>query len=147
MHPLSNTGHLKFQEKVLLALATNAVEVFKIPSPHTMKQEGTTPEASRLYSVDMPGHRTDIRTVAVSSDDQILSSASNGMSFHIILAICTDASLQTSGQLKIWNLRTTVCIRTLDCGYAICSSFLPGDKHVRHFVRKQPILSTELIYR
>lgn len=72
-------GKLKFQGKLLLALATNAVEVCKIPSPQITKKEGATPEASRLYSVDMPGHRTDIRTVALSSDDQVLASASNGM--------------------------------------------------------------------
>lgn len=63
----------------MLALATNAIEVFKIPSPQAVKKEKSTPEASRLYSVDMPGHRTDIRAVAVSSDDQILASASNGI--------------------------------------------------------------------
>lgn len=34
------------------------------------------------------------------------------------------------GSLKIWNMKTTVCIRTIDCGYAICSTFLPGDRHV-----------------
>lgn len=32
--------------------------------------------------------------------------------------------------MKIWNVKTTKCVRTLECGYAICSSFLPGDRHV-----------------
>jgi len=27
-------------------------------------------------------------------------------------------------------MKTTACIRTMDCGYAICSTFLPGDRHV-----------------
>ena len=27
-------------------------------------------------------------------------------------------------------MKTTACIRTIDCGYAICSTFLPGDRHV-----------------
>ena len=35
-----------------------------------------------------------------------------------------------AGQLKLWNLKTGVCIRTMECGYAICSVFLPGDRHV-----------------
>ena len=35
------------------------------------------------------------------------------------------------GQLKIWNMKSLACIRTMECGYAICSSFLPGDRHVR----------------
>jgi U3 small nucleolar RNA-associated protein 12 len=28
-------------------------------------------------------------------------------------------------------MKTTACIRTMDCGYAICSTFMPGDRHVR----------------
>src|ERR1700677_1526334 len=36
------------------------------------------------------------------------------------------------GSLKIWNVKTIACIRTLDCGYAICSTFLPGDRQVRY---------------
>ena len=38
--------------------------------------------------------------------------------------------LSLAGQLKLWNLKTGICIRTMDCGYAICSVFLPGDRHV-----------------
>ncbi|RUS13401.1 hypothetical protein BC938DRAFT_477887, partial [Jimgerdemannia flammicorona] len=32
--------------------------------------------------------------------------------------------------LKIWNIQTTSCIRSIECGYALCSSFLPGNRHV-----------------
>ena len=53
-----------------------------------------------------------MRALSLSSDDLLLASASNG-------------------SLKIWNMKTTACIRTMDCGYAICSTFLPGDRHVR----------------
>lgn len=84
MRPSLNRGKLKFQEQLLLALTTNAIEVCKIPSPLSTKKAGATPEASRVYSVDFPGHRTDIRTVAISSDDQILASASNGASSPLI---------------------------------------------------------------
>ena len=27
-------------------------------------------------------------------------------------------------------MKTTSCIRTMDCGYAICCTFLPGDRHL-----------------
>ena len=50
----------------------------------------------------------------MSSDDQVIASAANGT-------------------LKIWNARTTACLRTLECGYAICSTFLPGDRQVSQF--------------
>jgi WD40 repeat protein len=80
-----------------------------VPPPTKSKEE--PPVANRLYSVDLPGHRTDVRSLCLSSDDQILASASNG-------------------SLKVWNMKTTSCIRTMDCGYGVCSTFLPGDKHV-----------------
>lgn len=95
--------------KIFMALASNALEVQSIPPP--IKSKESQPEAVRVFTVDLPGHRTDVRTLSLSSDDQLLASASNG-------------------SLKIWNMKTTACIRTIDCGYAICSTFLPGDRHV-----------------
>ncbi|KAG5636854.1 hypothetical protein H0H81_006606 [Sphagnurus paluster] len=94
--------------QIMTALASNAIEIYNIPRPSKTKD---TPEASRIFSVDIPGHRTDVRTLSLSSDDEILASASNGA-------------------LKIWNMKTNACIRTIDCGYAISSTFLPGDRHV-----------------
>ena len=37
---------------------------------------------------------------------------------------------QRLGSLKLWNMKTAACIRTMDCSYAICSTFLPGDRYV-----------------
>jgi U3 small nucleolar RNA-associated protein 12 len=36
----------------------------------------------------------------------------------------------SNGSLKIWNVKTQNPLRTLECGYALCSAFLPGDKIV-----------------
>ncbi|KAG8728474.1 hypothetical protein FRC12_021726, partial [Ceratobasidium sp. 428] len=93
---------------IMLALASNALEVYSIPPPTKSKEQ---PEATRTFSLDLQGHRTDIRAVALSADDQLIASASNGL-------------------LKIWNVQSTSCIRTFDCGYAICCTFLPGDRQV-----------------
>ncbi|KAJ3511496.1 hypothetical protein NLJ89_g4068 [Agrocybe chaxingu] len=95
--------------QLFVALSSNALEVYNVPSPAKSKEE--LPEATRSFSVDLPGHRTDVRALSLSSDDQILASASNG-------------------SLKIWNMKTTQCIRTMECGYAICSTFLLGDRHI-----------------
>ncbi|KAK7049601.1 beta transducin [Paramarasmius palmivorus] len=95
--------------QLFTALSSNALEVYSVPLP--TKSKDTLPEPSRVYSVDLPGHRADVRTLSLSSDDQLLASASNG-------------------SLKIWNMKTTACIRTMECGSAICSTFLPGDRHV-----------------
>ncbi|KAF8640072.1 hypothetical protein AX17_001313 [Amanita inopinata Kibby_2008] len=105
----ASEGGSKSSCQILLGLSNNAIEVYKIPQPIKSKDE--PPEASRIYSVDLPGHRTDVRALCLSSDDQLLASVSNG-------------------QLKIWNMKSTACIRTMECGYAICSTFLPGDRHI-----------------
>jgi len=65
----------------MLALSTNAVEVYHIPEPIKTKEEPQ--EATKIYTVDLPGHRTEVRSLAVSSDDAILASASNGMSIRL----------------------------------------------------------------
>jgi U3 small nucleolar RNA-associated protein 12 len=96
--------------QILLALSNNSVEIMSIPRPTTSAKWASL-EAENLYKVAMPGHRTDVRTVSLSFDDQLLASGSNG-------------------SLKVWNLKTQKCIRTMECGYALCSTWLPGNKHV-----------------
>ncbi|KAL0949715.1 hypothetical protein HGRIS_009754 [Hohenbuehelia grisea] len=108
---------------LFLALASNVLEVYNIPPPSKTKDEPS--EATRAYSLDLPGHRTDVRSLCLSSDDRILASASNG-------------------SLKLWNMKTTACIRTMDCGYAICSTFLPGDRHIAVGTKSGEILIYDL---
>lgn len=114
--------------QLCFALSNNAIEVYNIPT-YTKSKENT-PEATRLYSLDLPGHRTDVRTLALSSDDNLLASASNGMTFNSTGSTCLSLVNSLSGSLKIWNTRTTSCIRTLECGHSVCSTFLPGDQYV-----------------
>ncbi|KAG5716554.1 hypothetical protein E4T56_gene16312 [Termitomyces sp. T112] len=108
--------------QIMTALASNAIEVYSIPQPTKSKD---IPDAVRSFSVDLAGHRTDVRTLSLSSDDEILASASNG-------------------SLKIWNMKTNACIRTIDCGYAISSTFLPGDRHVAVGTKSGEILIYDL---
>ncbi|KAJ9610028.1 beta transducin [Cladophialophora chaetospira] len=97
--------------QLLVATSNNQLEVFEIAVSEKKKKSSEAPEYSRTINVDMPGHRTDIRCVALSSDDRMLATASQG-------------------SLKIWNTKTQTCLRTLDCGHALSISFLPGDKIV-----------------
>ncbi|KLJ05898.1 hypothetical protein EMPG_10680 [Blastomyces silverae] len=98
--------------RLLAATTNNQMEVYGvIPAEKRKSKDNEESEYNRALSIDMPGHRTDIRSLALSSDDRMLSSASNG-------------------SLKIWNVRTQTCLRTLECGYSLCSAFLPGDKIV-----------------
>ncbi len=99
--------------QLLIATTNNQLEMYNISRKEKRdksKQEDV-PDYTRALAVELPGHRADIRSLALSSDDRMLASASNG-------------------SLKIWNVRTRTCIRTFDCGYALCCAFLPGDKVV-----------------
>ena len=99
--------------QLLVATTNNQLELYEVTTKQKEKSSKSDepPDYTLPFSVDMPGHRTDVRSLALSSDDRMLASACNG-------------------SLKVWNVRTQSCIRTLDCGYALCASFLPGDKIV-----------------
>ncbi|KAG0341393.1 hypothetical protein BG004_006043 [Podila humilis] len=100
-------GHIQ----LVTSLNNNTVEVWTAPIPSAAKADEVADEPSRTHTLELAGHRSDIRTVALSSDDELLCSASNN-------------------SLKIWNVKTTSCIRTMECGYALCCAFLPGNRHV-----------------
>ncbi|KAL3461080.1 hypothetical protein BJX64DRAFT_171153 [Aspergillus heterothallicus] len=97
--------------QLLAATTNNQLEAYSVAMNNKKSKAEDELEYNRTLAVDMPGHRTDIRSVALSSDDRMLASASNG-------------------SLKIWNIKTQNPLRTLECGYALCSAFLPGDKIV-----------------
>lgn len=99
--------------QLLAATTNNQLEIYNIMTKGRGKGSklDEPPEYTRSFSIELPGHRADVRSLALSSDDRMLASACNG-------------------SLKIWNVRTQSCIRTLDCGYALSLSFLPGDKIV-----------------
>ncbi|KOS18556.1 U3 small nucleolar RNA-associated protein 12 [Escovopsis weberi] len=99
---------------ILISTTNNQLEYFSVkPKERSDKKssKGDMPDYTRALSVELPGHRADIRALSLSSDDKMLASASNG-------------------SLKIWNIKTQACIRTFECGYALCCAFLPGDKVV-----------------
>ena len=97
--------------QLIAATANNQLEVYSVATANKKNKDEEDSDYNRSLAVDIPGHRTDIRSIALSSDDRMLASASNG-------------------SLKVWNVKTQSCLRTLDCGYSLCSSFLPGDKIV-----------------
>jgi len=107
----SSTKGNKKNLQLLTATTNNLLETYTVAQQKVDMATRETPDYSRSLAVDLPGHRSDIRTLTLSSDDRMLASAS-------------------SGQLKIWNMKTSSCIRTLECGQALCSAFLPGDRIV-----------------
>ncbi|GAA6013590.1 hypothetical protein JCM10207_004784 [Rhodosporidiobolus poonsookiae] len=103
------TAKSRGEVQILAALSNNSLEVYHLPPPASSKAPAVEP--TKLLTLDLPGHRSDVRCLAVSSDDQLIASAAQG-------------------SLKLWNVKTTKCVRTMECGYAICCTFLPGDRHI-----------------
>lgn len=105
--------------RVVVALATNAVEVHSLPKP-SKQSSGTPVTAERVSTLDMYGHPTGIRSVALSSDDTMACTISKSV-------------------VKIWNVDNRSCLRSLTAApsgsksssyYCLCSAFLPGNTHV-----------------
>ncbi|XP_064627988.1 WD repeat-containing protein 3-like [Lineus longissimus] len=91
--------------KIVVLLTCNTIEQFSVDLSEKK------PQCESLGSLTMPGHKTDVRTVAFSSDNT--------------------AFLSASGEaVKIWNRSSQHCIRTMACSYALSSLFAPGDRHV-----------------
>jgi U3 small nucleolar RNA-associated protein 12 len=65
---------------------------------------------ARTRAIELGGHRSDVRSLAMSSDGSLLLTASNG-------------------SVKLWNTTTCQSVRTMKGGYALCCAFVPGDLH------------------
>ncbi|KAJ3011618.1 hypothetical protein HKX48_006726 [Thoreauomyces humboldtii] len=91
--------------QILCALSNNTIEV------HAVEFDNKEEPARLVSGVDIPGHRSDIRTLALSSDDEMLVTASSDL-------------------VKVWNVYSRQCLKTLASGYALCCEFLPGNTHV-----------------
>ncbi|KAJ1749909.1 beta transducin [Coemansia sp. RSA 989] len=99
--------------RVLIGQNNNTIHVWTVPVPPEGKttKQANLPEPSLQSCVEMPGHRSEPRALALSSDNELVASAADG-------------------SLRIWNARTGACVRTLECGTALCVAFLPGDQTV-----------------
>ena len=84
----------------LLATSNNSLAVYK------SDEDYSTP-----YSLDLPGHQTDIRAACLSSTSEVLATGSDG-------------------SLKVWNINSGACIRTYECGYILCMTFILEDKFI-----------------
>jgi U3 small nucleolar RNA-associated protein 12 len=89
--------------KIAVLLSNNSIEFYSL-KPSIKPQ---------IYaSIHLEGHRSDVRTVAISSDNLSILSAS-------------------AESLKVWNRTSGKCITTIEEGveYALCSVFAPGDRY------------------
>ena len=91
---------------VTVSTANNLIEQFSLPELGS-KEAAKNSEPVQVRKLDLSGHRSDVRSVAFSSDNTAILSASHEA-------------------LKIWNRNTQTCIRTMPSGYGLCGCFVPG---------------------
>eukprot|EP00468_Gymnochlora_sp_CCMP2014_P001532 CAMPEP_0167740998 /NCGR_PEP_ID=MMETSP0110_2-20121227/610_1 /TAXON_ID=629695 /ORGANISM="Gymnochlora sp., Strain CCMP2014" /LENGTH=978 /DNA_ID=CAMNT_0007624997 /DNA_START=28 /DNA_END=2964 /DNA_ORIENTATION=- len=98
---------------VLVTTLNNQLQVYTLDvakSSVSTSQVSRGDHASRTRALHQQGHRGGIRSISLSSDDEMILTTS-------------------SSQAKVWNRRSGQCIRTLDTGYGLCGMFLPGNRH------------------
>ena len=91
--------------RVLCALHNNAIEVWEVGAVRDAV------DASLSVNLYGPGHRSDVRAVAISSDASVVATCAGG-------------------EAKVWNVGSGQCFRTVPSGYGVCCGFVGGDKHV-----------------
>ncbi|KAL0375010.1 UNVERIFIED_CONTAM: putative WD repeat-containing protein C3D6.12 [Sesamum radiatum] len=95
--PITPKGSLA---TLALSLNNNLLEIYSIEST----------SATKTSAIELQGHRSDVRSVTLSSDNTLLMSTSHST-------------------IKIWNPSTGSCLRTIDSGYGLCGLFVPGNKY------------------
>ncbi|KAF7818660.1 WD repeat-containing protein 3 [Senna tora] len=83
-----------------LSLNNNLLEFYSIENAASTK----------TLAIELQGHRSDVRSVTLSSDNTLLMSTSHNA-------------------VKIWNPSTGSCLRTIDSGYGLCGFILPHSKY------------------
>ncbi|XVF55558.1 hypothetical protein PTKIN_Ptkin06aG0045500 [Pterospermum kingtungense] len=83
-----------------LSLNNNLLEFYSIESG----------ASSKTLAIELQGHRSDVRSVTLSSDNSLLMSTSHNA-------------------VKIWNPSTGSCLRTIGSGYGLCGLIVPHNKY------------------
>ncbi|KAL5264853.1 hypothetical protein ACHWQZ_G005807 [Mnemiopsis leidyi] len=77
-------------------------------------------------TVELPGHRSDIRAVRFTSDSSRVLSVSDGMA-------------------KLWSCKTQHCIATVECGNGMCAVMAPGDQYAVVGTKKGEVQLLDLV--
>lgn len=92
--------------RVVGTFANNSISVFAL----NLREKKSEPEL--LRTLQSQGHSSEVRTVCFSSDALAIASADGN-------------------SVKLWNRDSMRAVQTIsDCGYALCSCFAPGDRHL-----------------
>ncbi|KAF7991112.1 hypothetical protein HCN44_002674 [Aphidius gifuensis] len=90
-----------------VGLSNNCLGLYSLNIDDNQKDKQVT----TMRTIMSHGHRTDVRALCFSSDNLSFASASGD-------------------SIKIWNRPSLACLRTIECGYALSATFVPGDRYL-----------------
>ncbi|XP_043273092.1 WD repeat-containing protein 3 [Venturia canescens] len=93
------------EARICIGVNNNTLEL------HSIILKDKDREAEVLRTISAQGHRTDVRAICFSSDNLAFATASGE-------------------SVKLWNRPSLTCLRTVECGYALTATFVPGDRHL-----------------
>ena len=99
-----DSGTRPSMARLLIAQRNNGLEVHACAL-----KPGVTSDI--VASVTSPGHRTEPRGLAMSVDERLLVSTSDG-------------------EAKVWSVESRQCVSTLSCGYGLSVAFLLASKYI-----------------
>ncbi|XP_011144866.1 WD repeat-containing protein 3 isoform X2 [Harpegnathos saltator] len=91
--------------RICVGANNNSIEL------HSLYVDMKDAKVNSLRLLTMHGHRKDVRALCFSSDNLVFATVSGD-------------------SIKLWNRPTLACLRTVQCGYALTVTFVPGDKHL-----------------
>ncbi|VEN48491.1 unnamed protein product [Callosobruchus maculatus] len=98
---LGNGGELR----VAVTLSNNTLDL------HTLRSTVKDSIPICLRTIASQGHHSEVRAVCFSSDNLAVASGSGEA-------------------VKLWNRSSQACLRTVQTGYVVSISFVPGDRHL-----------------
>lgn len=122
--------------RVVCALSTNALETLALVKKKSADGKSVV-VSEKVSMLDMYGHPTGIRSIALSSDDTLACTVSKNVT-------------------KIWNVDSRSCIHSLSPSppsmnkkgatgcYGLCATFLPGNTHVVLGTREGHLLIVDI---
>jgi len=129
---------------IACALATNAIEMHSI-SRNKVRDDKEANEMDyvikKVSAIDMYGHPTGIRSIALSYDDNLTCSVSKSVTkiWNVANRSCLGSFPLTSPNSKNSNKKSPA-----GTCYGLCVSFLPGDTHLIIGTREGHILILDI---
>lgn len=111
-----------------LKKAKGGIKICCLFNNNKVQNYNLTPELEHQpsTSLDLLGHRSDVRAVRFTSDSSRVLTVSDGLT-------------------KLWSCKTQHCITTVECGNGMCAVMAPGDQYAVVGTKKGEVQLLDLV--